>query len=69
MRRAALVCDLMLAAGTAVDVELPDAGGVVTGRVVRARSGVVAVVFHQDPAARARVDRAVDAPAGARRAA
>ena len=62
-------CNLTLPAGTAVELDLPDAGGAVTARVVRCDGGEVAVVFSSDAAALARIDRALDALANVRRAA
>ena len=58
---AALACDWTLAAGTAVEVELPEAGGAVHGRVVRCDGGELAVVFSSEPGALARIDRALAA--------
>jgi methyl-accepting chemotaxis protein len=58
---ASLQCDLTLAVGDEVGVELPDAGGAITARAVRSGGGLLAVVFHQDAADPARVDRALDA--------
>jgi methyl-accepting chemotaxis protein len=58
---AALHCDLALAAGSHVEVDLPGTDAAVPARVVRREGGVLAVVFQQDPAALARIDRALDA--------
>lgn len=58
---AALLCDWILAAGTAVEVELPNADGKITGRVVRADGREMGVVFGADPANLARIDRVLDA--------
>ena len=66
---AALLCDLPLAAGTEVSVELPDAGQAVVARVIRSGAGFLAVSFHQDPAALTQIDRALEAVARIRRAA
>jgi hypothetical protein len=57
---AALRCDWSLAPGDAVEVELPGAEGAVAGRVVRSGGDELAVVFTQEPAALARIDRALD---------
>ena len=54
--------------GTQVEIELPDAGGMVRGRVSRAEGGVVAIEFAEDATIRSRVDRALQA-LGAMRAA
>jgi methyl-accepting chemotaxis protein len=66
---AALVCDLQLVTGTELDVELPGTDHPVTARVVRYGTGAIVVSFHQDPAALAQVDRALDTIAGTRRVA
>ena len=66
---AALACDWTLAAGTNVEVDLPEAGGSVTARVVRCGNGSMAVVFSGEPAVLARIDRAMDALPRLRRAA
>jgi hypothetical protein len=66
---AAVVCDLTLLVGAEIDIELPNAGGAITARVVRSGGGTLAVVFHQDAAALARIDRALDAIAVKREAA
>ena len=65
----AMACDWELQAGVELSVELPGAGGAVTGRVVRSDGRVVAVVFRQDAEALARLDRALAAFGGERRAA
>jgi methyl-accepting chemotaxis protein len=54
---AALACDWPLRAGTEVTVELPGAGGAVSGRAVRSDGGVLAVLFRQDAESLARLDR------------
>jgi methyl-accepting chemotaxis protein len=58
---AVLACDLTLTVGAEIDVNLPNAGGPVTARVVRSGGGMLAVVFHQDATALARIDHAMDA--------
>jgi methyl-accepting chemotaxis protein len=55
-------------AGTQVEVELPDAGGMVLGLVSHAAGGTVGIVFREDAATLTRVDRALLA-LGARHAA
>jgi methyl-accepting chemotaxis protein len=55
----ALTCDWKLPSGTGVTVELPGAGGSVSGRAVRSVDGVLAVVFQQDAESLARIDRAI----------
>ena len=49
----------VLAVGGEVEIDLPYAGGSVTGLVVRAEGGVVAIAFREEPAMRGRVDRAL----------
>jgi methyl-accepting chemotaxis protein len=66
---AAVRCDWVLPAGTEASLELPQAGGPVSGRVVRASEGMLALVFRQDNESSARVDRAVAALQQARAAA
>lgn len=50
-----------LAAGQQIEIELPDGGGAVSGRVVRCGDGVLAVVFRQDGSVADRVGHAVEA--------
>jgi methyl-accepting chemotaxis protein len=57
---ALLECDWSLGAGAPFEIELPGAGGGVTGRVVRGGADGLAVVFNADPAAIARIDRVLD---------
>jgi methyl-accepting chemotaxis protein len=57
------------AVGRDVEVELPDAGGPVTGRVIRAADGVVALTFSQDAATLVRIDRALASLSAVRKAA
>lgn len=59
---AALRLDQSLAAGIQLELELPGAGGAVSARVVRSGGGRLGVVFPQDPAVTACIDRALDAP-------
>lgn len=58
---ALLRCDWSLGAGAAVEIELPNGGGNVTGRVVRSDGQEVGLVFGGDPATLASIDRALDA--------
>jgi methyl-accepting chemotaxis protein len=58
-----------VAVGRDVEIDLPDAGGPVTGCVSRAGDGVVVVTFKADPAARGRIDRALASLSAARKAA
>jgi methyl-accepting chemotaxis protein len=58
---AALACDWTLAPGTAVEVEIPEAGGPVPARAVRCERGELAVVFSSEPGVLARIDRALAA--------
>jgi hypothetical protein len=46
-----------VAVGRDVEVDLPDAGGSVTGRVTRAAGGVIALDFSEEPSVLARIDR------------
>ncbi len=66
---ALLGSDWALTAGTPFELELREAGGGVTGRVVRNEGGNLAVVFNLDPAAEARIDRLLDLLAARRSAA
>jgi len=66
---AALASDWRSPSGTALDVELPDAGGPVPARVVRSGNGELAVVFSSEPRALARIDQALAALTGTKRAA
>ena len=54
---AALASEWTLPTGTQVEVELPDAGGPVTARVVRCGNGELGVVFGSEPQALQRIDR------------
>lgn len=54
----ALECDWQLAAGSEMELDLPGAPGTVTARVVRSADNVLAVVFKQDTATLALVDKA-----------
>lgn len=66
---AALVCDWMLPPGAVLEVELPEGGGSVSARVARCGDGELCVVFSAEPATLARIDRALEALMGTRRAA
>jgi len=66
---ASLASDWTSPSGTALDVELPDAGGPVPARVVRSGNGELAVVFSSEPRALARIDQALAALTGTKRAA
>ncbi|HEY1936257.1 MAG TPA: methyl-accepting chemotaxis protein [Acetobacteraceae bacterium] len=66
---AAVRCDWVLPVGTEASLDLPQAGGAVSGRVVRAAGGLLALVFRQDAESSARVDRAIAALQQARAAA
>ena len=48
-----------IAVGRDLEVDLPDAGGPVTGRVIRATDGVVVITFSETPSMPARLDRAL----------
>ncbi len=54
---AALLCDWQLPPGADIAVELPEAGGRVNGRVVRADGKDLALIFRQDDDSHARVGR------------
>jgi hypothetical protein len=56
-----VVGDWQLAAGNGVDIDLPDGGGRVSGRVVRCGSGLLAMIFRRDQATDERVLRAIEA--------
>jgi methyl-accepting chemotaxis protein len=58
-----------LSVGQDVQVDLPDAGGPVAGRISRAADGVVAIAFSESPAMLVRVDRVLANLAVARNAA
>jgi hypothetical protein len=58
-----------LSPGAQLEVDLPAAGGAVTGRVARSEANGLAVVFSSDPVGLARIDRALDAIDGRRAAA
>ena len=57
------------AVGAALEVSLPNAGGNVSGRVVRCDGREVGIVFNSDPANIARIDRALDGLAALAKAA
>ncbi len=56
----AIFCEWRLPAGTAVDIGVPTVGGRITGRVVRSDGHDVGVVFSDDPANLAQVNRVLD---------
>jgi methyl-accepting chemotaxis protein len=55
--------------GWDVEVDLPEAGGPVTGRVVRVEGGLVSIAFSDTPAMLVRVDRSLASLSAARKAA
>jgi methyl-accepting chemotaxis protein len=55
--------------GAQVDIELGNAGGVISGKVLRAENGIVAIAFREDPIIRTRVDRVLAGLAAAMAAA
>jgi hypothetical protein len=55
--------------GQDAEVDLPEADGPVTGRVIRVERGIVSIAFRDDPAMLARVDRALASLSSARKAA
>ena len=57
----ALHCNLSLAAGAAVEVQLPGVDGSVPARVTRAGDGILALMFDQDATALARIDQILSA--------
>ena len=65
----ALRHDGSVAIGSNLEIDLPDAGGPVTGRAIRSTGGVVAITLNEDPTTLARIDRALVSLSGARRAA
>jgi methyl-accepting chemotaxis protein len=65
----ALLCQQRVAPGTEVSVELPGVDGAITGAVVRAENGVLAVAFRDDGANHSRVDCAMRVLANKRLAA
>jgi methyl-accepting chemotaxis protein len=58
-----------IAVGRDLEVDLPDAGGPVTGRVIRAADGLVVITFSETPSMLARLDRALANLSGRRDAA
>ncbi|HTI83068.1 MAG TPA: methyl-accepting chemotaxis protein [Acetobacteraceae bacterium] len=58
---ASFECDWSPAAGTAMELELPGGNGKVAGRVARSVGREIGVVFNDDPANLARIDRALTA--------
>jgi methyl-accepting chemotaxis protein len=65
----ALRCDETVVIGRAAEVDLPDAGGTVSGHVTRVADGVVAIAFASGPDALVRIDRALASLSGAQMAA
>jgi methyl-accepting chemotaxis protein len=65
----ALDCDERVAHGLEVSLELPAAGGAVTGTVIRSDGTTLALAFDEDEATRARVRRAIGALGNAEQAA
>ena len=57
---AAVLGEWQLAAGREIELDLPNGGGLVPGRVVRCDAGILAVIFRQDPATADRVGRAIE---------
>ncbi len=57
---AAVVCDWTLPPGTGVEIDLPQATGVVTGRVAHSDGHEVGLVFGSHPANPGRIDRVLD---------
>ena len=56
-----LTCDWKLAAGTTVEIDLPQAQTAVSARVVRCNGERIAIVFGSDAVTIASIDRALDA--------
>jgi methyl-accepting chemotaxis protein len=65
----ALVCTQTVSVGTDVSIELPDAGGEMTGKVVRADGGTLVIGLGQDATTQSHVDRAIKGLAKIQRAA
>jgi len=65
----ALRHDGAMEVGQTVEVDLPEAGGPVKGRVIRVERGVVSVAFSDDPAMLVRIDRSLAGLSVARKAA
>ncbi|KAA5612708.1 methyl-accepting chemotaxis protein [Rhodovastum atsumiense] len=61
----AVLCDWTLPAGAEVTIELPQAGGEIHARVVRSNGRDLGLVFRQDVATLARVDRVLAGIGGA----
>ncbi|HUB48909.1 MAG TPA: methyl-accepting chemotaxis protein [Acetobacteraceae bacterium] len=66
---AAFACDWNLPDGTPVEIDMPEAGGVIPARVVRSGGGELGVVFSSDPRVLSHVDRIVGQLTERRRAA
>jgi methyl-accepting chemotaxis protein len=56
---AAVMCEQSFAVGSQMQIELPGDGGAAPAQVVRCGAGVLGVAFQQEPAALARIDRAL----------
>jgi methyl-accepting chemotaxis protein len=65
----ALACSQPVTVGTDISLDLPEAGGAVSGKVIRAEGGNLAIEFRDDDVTRARVERVVQALARVERAA
>jgi hypothetical protein len=57
---AALASDWDLPAGQEIELDLPNGGGVASGRVLRCKDGFLILVFRQDRTTKDRVSRAMD---------
>ncbi len=60
----ALISGAPVAEGSQVEIDLPDAGGPIKGRVVRTVDGVIAIDFNQDKTTLERIDRVLAALTG-----
>jgi methyl-accepting chemotaxis protein len=58
---AAVLGDWQLPSGQEIELDLPNGGNRVSGRVVRCAPGLLAVIFRQDPATASRVSDAIEA--------
>jgi hypothetical protein len=61
---AAIFGEWTLPPGHEVDLDLPNGGGFVSGRVVRCKGGFLVLVFQQDPTTKDLVSRAMESLAG-----
>lgn len=64
-----MTCDWQLPSGAEISVELPGAGGAVSGRVVRSEGDALALVFRQDAGNLEQLDLALAMFGGEREAA